>query len=105
MISTEKETQKAILEYLDVRGIFHYRQNSGAYKAAHGGFIRYGTKGAPDIVAVFRGKYIGIEVKDIKGRLNDNQKDFCKLLEAAGGIYMIARDIDDVIHYFEGLMT
>lgn len=101
MISTEKETQKAILQYLDIRGIFHYRQNSGAFKAAHGGFIRFGAKGAPDIVCVFKGQYIGIEVKDVKGKLNDNQKEFQKKLEEAGGEYLVARDVDDIVKYFE----
>lgn len=104
MSSTEKSTQTAILQYLDIRGIFHYRQNTGAVKTAHG-FLRFGAKGAPDIVAIFRGRYIGIEVKDVKGYLNANQKEFRSKLEAAGGEYMIARDVDDVVKYFEALLV
>ena len=101
MISTEKTTQAAILQYLDLRGVFHYRQNSGGMPTRGGGFIRFGTPGAPDIVCVMQGRYIGIEVKDIKGRLSDNQKRFQESLEAAGGIYLIARDVDEVIKYIE----
>lgn len=104
MISTEKTTQAAILQYLGIRGIFHYRQNTGAVKTAHG-FMRFGFPGAPDIVAIFRGRYIGIEVKDVKGYLNANQKEFRSKLETAGGMYMVARDVDDVVKYFEPLMV
>lgn len=94
MASTEKFTQAAILEYLSLRGIFHYRQNSGAFKTQTGGFYRFGEKGAPDVIAVINGKYIGIEVKDVKGVLNDNQKDFRDRLEKAGGVYLVVRNID-----------
>lgn len=99
MKSTEKETQKACLQLLEMKRIFHYRQNSGAFKAEHGSFIRYGTPGAPDIVMVISGRYIGVEVKDIKGRQNENQKDFQQRLENAGGEYIIVKSIDDLINY------
>lgn len=101
MPSTEKETQAAILGYLEARRIFHYRQNSGAYKTQAGGFVRYGSPGAPDIVCVFNGGYIGIEVKDKKGKMNENQEAFAKALTDAGGVYLVARSIDDVIEFFE----
>lgn len=105
MSSTEKDTQRAILDYLALRGICHYRQNSGAYRTEHGGFVRFGSKGAPDIVCVIQGRYIGIEVKDIKGRLNENQQAFKESLEGAGGIYLVARDIDLVIDFIENALT
>lgn len=74
-------------------------------KAAHGGYVRFGTKGSPDIICVLQGRYIGIEVKDIKGRLSDSQKQFQEQLEAAGGIYLVARDIDMIIDFFERALT
>lgn len=100
-MSTEKETQKAILQYLEAKRIFHYRNNSGATKTEHGSFLRYGYPGSPDIIAVVKGTYIGIEVKDIKGKLSPSQIAFQKELEKAGGIYIVARDIDTIIDIFE----
>ncbi len=104
MKSTEKNTQKAILDYLAARNIFHYRNNSGAMVGTYKGrnrFFKFGATGSPDIVAVWKGQYIGIEVKDIKGKLNENQVRFRDNLLAAGGLYILARSVDDVISFFD----
>jgi hypothetical protein len=97
----ESETQKAILEWLAWKHIFHYRNNSGAFaipaSATHQRrFFRAGAVGAPDIVCVVNGQYVGIEVKAPKGRQSENQKTFQRGLEAAGGKYILAHSIDDV---------
>lgn len=96
MSSTEKATQAAILDYLELKRVFHWRNNTGAYKPEHGGFVRYGHPGSPDIFAVVAGQLIGIEVKDAKGRLNENQVGFRDGLERAGGRYVVARSLDDI---------
>ena len=57
-----------------------------------------GICGAPDVICVVGGQFIGIEVKDIKGRLNENQMKFKEDLERAGGIYIVARSIDDILN-------
>ena len=99
--STEKETQAAVIEYLTYKGIFHYRNNSGAFKTESGGFYRMGMAGAPDIICVVEGVYVGLEIKDVKGKLNENQILFKERLEKAGGIYLVIRSIDEVIEYFK----
>lgn len=99
MKSTEKATQKTVLDYLTKKGVLFYRQNSGAFKTASGGFYKFASmNGLPDIVAIKKphGQFIGIEVKDKKGVLNENQLKFKELLESAGGIFIIARSLDDV---------
>ena len=93
----ESDVQKAIIQYLEVKHIFHYRNNSGAYKAEHGSFIRYGAVGSPDIICVINGQYVGIEVKRPGGRLSPFQKIFAENLVKAGGRYILAFSIDDVI--------
>lgn len=104
MISTEKATQAAILDYLSFKRIFHWRNNTGAIKT-DGRFIRYGSPGSPDILCVMppHGQLVGIEVKDVKGRLNENQVAFKEQLEAVGGRYILARSLDDVTPLGEGL--
>lgn len=91
------ELVKACCDYLSLKKVFFYRNNSGAYVTASGGFVRYGTPGSPDVVCVKDGKYIGLEMKMGSGRQSPNQKDFQKRLEAAGGIYHIIRSLDDII--------
>jgi hypothetical protein len=109
MPSTEKETQKAILQYLEAKKIFHWRNNTGG-TMLNNHFVSYGYKGSPDIICVIKndsegniGRFLGIEVKDIKGKMNANQELFKENLERSGGIYLLARSIDDVTEFFETL--
>jgi hypothetical protein len=51
------------LEYLALKRVFHYRNNSGAFVDANKHLYRFGALGSPDIVCVIRGQYVGIEVK------------------------------------------
>ena len=96
MKERESHIQKAIVEYLEYRDIFHYRNNSGAFKREDGHFYRFGAKGSPDIVCVIDGKFVGIEVKRYGGKQSDYQKDFQSNLEAAGGRYLLAYSVEDV---------
>lgn len=93
----ERDIQRQILDYLTLRRIFHYRQNSGGLESKAGHFVRFGTPGAPDIICVIAGQYVGIEVKAPKGKLSPLQEAFGKELEAAGGRYIVARSLEDVI--------
>jgi hypothetical protein len=61
-------------------GVFHYRQNTGRR-----GGVSYGTPGAPDIVIVFDGVYIGLEIKQPGKKLSEKQKEFKDKLLRAGG--------------------
>lgn len=103
-MSTEKETQRSIQMWLSAKRYFYWRQNSGAFKTERGGFYYMGSPGAPDIFVVLppEGKLVGIEVKDLKGKLNENQVVFKANLEKTGGVYLVARSLDDVIKFFGG---
>jgi Holliday junction resolvase len=91
------ELVRACEQYLEIKRIFHYRNNSGAVKMAHGAFVRFGAAGSPDIIAVKDGRYIGIECKMGTGRQSESQKNFQAALEQAGGRYILARSIDDLV--------
>jgi hypothetical protein len=98
----ESEVQRSILDYLKVKRVFHYRNNSGAFvfpeTSTHARrFIKAGVAGSPDIVCVIKGQYVGIEVKAPKGKQNPNQIQFQQDLERAGGRYILAYSLDDVI--------
>jgi Holliday junction resolvase len=93
----ESDIQRQILDYLALKGIFAYRNNSGAFDNGHGGFYRFGAVGSPDIICVIDGQYVGIEVKAARGRQSEHQKEFQKKLEAAGGKYILAYSLDDFL--------
>ena len=94
--SPEKDIQNAIMQYLRAKKIFCYRNNTGAVKTDHG-FYSYGSVGSPDVICVVNGIFIGIEVKSSTGRQSAMQKRWQEALEEAGGTYILARSVDDVI--------
>jgi predicted LPLAT superfamily acyltransferase len=94
----ESDTQRQILHYLALKRIFHYRNNSGAFVDSQRHFYRFGAVGSPDMVYVVNGQYVGIEVKAPKGKQSEHQKEFQKQLEVAGGRYILAHSLDDVIN-------
>ena len=100
----ESELQKQILDYLDLKWIFHYRQNSGAFKRDDH-FYRMGVSGAPDIICVIYGRYVGLELKTKTGRQNPNQQTFQKNLEAAGGLYFLIRNFEEGVDIIEDTLA
>ena len=93
----EKDIQKQILEYLKIKKIFHYRNNTGGFMDKNNHFYRYGEVGSPDIICVINGIYIAIEVKQPKGKQSEGQKAFQENLEKAGGKYWLVYSLEDVI--------
>lgn len=103
---SEKNIQAAILQYLSLRGIFHWRNNSGAFTIPESGnharrYIKMGITGAPDIICVIKGRFVGIEVKGPKGKQRPDQIDYEQRCIKAGGIYYVARSIDQAIEFIE----
>jgi hypothetical protein len=56
-----------------------------------------GPPASTDIVCVINGQYVGIEAKATDGKQSDHQKAFQENLEAAGGKYILAYTLDDVL--------
>ena len=63
-----------------------------------GGFAY--RKGLPDVYCVYKGKHVEIEVKDPKGEQSMMQKKQQVILEKAGAIYILAKNLDDVKQKF-----
>jgi hypothetical protein len=95
-IPLEKEIQASICDYLDLRKHFWWRNNSGAFKTAHGGFVRFGTPGSPDIIVVHVGRPYFLEVKRPGSYQSPDQKAFQQHAETAGAMYAVVRSIEDV---------
>jgi len=95
-----KETDliKLICDYLEAKGEFFYRNNTGGFRTETGHFYRYGAVGSPDIIIVKNGKYIGVEAKVGKNKMSPAQMTFAENLIDAGGKYILVRDnLDDLI--------
>jgi len=54
-----------------------------------------GTRGSADISATVNGKAVKVEVKAGRDRQSKFQKEYQRQIEAAGGVYIIARSLED----------
>ena len=59
------------------------------------------TAGSADISATIRGRSVKIEVKVGKDRQSDAQKRYQESIERAGGVYLIARDFDSFVEWYD----
>ena len=78
-----------------------WRNNSGLLWAPGPGGtmrrVRASAEGAPDIIGLLRGGlFLGIEVKAERGRQDPAQVAFQKMIETMGGLYILARSVEDV---------
>ena len=104
----ESSVQAAIRDYLVMRGAVVIRLNSGVMPTPDGdrrfaantwhapGHTRE-TRGGADLLVVFRGTAFAIEVKRAGGRQSPDQRTFQVAWERAGGWYILASSVDDVI--------
>lgn len=99
----ESDLQKAIVEYLELMGVYFFAINNemaGGGKSAkirmqH--FKAMGLRaGASDLVLVLREKVVFMEVKTEKGRQSESQKTFQMVVESLGHRYEVVRSVYDV---------
>jgi hypothetical protein len=114
------------MDYLKLKKIFHWRANTtGIFDPTRKVFRKSPNtmKGVADIVAIKSsshlvkyvdkfpvqgkaifeysameeiGRIVCIEVKSAKGKLSPDQEAFKQNIEANGGIYLLARSVEDV---------
>lgn len=58
------------------------------------------TKGTADISATIRGRSVKIEIKQ-KDKQSEAQKQYQAAIERAGGVYIIVRDFDSFVDWYE----
>lgn len=63
-------------------------------------FIQFGLKGSADITGILKsGQRIEIEVKTGSGKQSEQQVRFQKMIEQFGGVYILARSVEDVLEH------
>ena len=97
---TEKEIERQILDYLHtLPGCVAWKHHQ-LIANKHRRRGKYEPKGIPDIIGVYRGRFIAIEVKRPKGGVvKQEQKLFIELLNKYGGLAFIATSVEDVQRY------
>jgi hypothetical protein len=80
------------LRYLEIRGIYHWRNNTGAVQVRPGQFMRFGKVGSSDILGCLpEGRFLAVEVKAPDGRLSPEQREFLDKIRGLGGIAVVVR--------------
>lgn len=104
--TTESQLVHVILSWLKIakpKGVF-WRSNCGSMRVEAAGrrprYVRFGVPGMADIEGLCAGHAYYIECKSATGRLSPAQVVFGEAIKGAGGTYIIARTLDDVIAGF-----
>jgi hypothetical protein len=78
------------LNYLQIRGIYHWRNNTGAVQVRPGQFMRFGKVGSSDILGILPGgRLLCVECKANKGRLSPEQKQFLADARELGALALV----------------
>lgn len=91
---THGDLVKRLMLAVSPRGLC-FSHSTGAVRVGDR-MIRYGLPGSSDILLCLHptGRMIGIEAKVGKDAWRPKQQAFAKALNAAGGLYILARSID-----------
>lgn len=79
-----------------------WRNNCGKARTDHG-VVAYGVgnPGGSDLIGIFDGRFLAIEVKSRTGRSSQAQERFGELVRMKGGIFILARSVEDVVRTLE----
>ena len=82
----EKNIENKIKTYLKGKGAYYVKYFGNSYSQV----------GVPDILACYKGRFIGIEVKNETGKTSPLQDYNIEAIKKAGGISLVARSVEDV---------
>lgn len=85
-MNEETKIQRKIQDYLNSKRIFNFRVNADT-----------NTVGIPDLIACYKGTFIGIEVKTPDGRATGIQNKIGQEIVNCGGIFIKPTCVDDII--------
>jgi penicillin-binding protein-related factor A (putative recombinase) len=100
-MTPESRIKNSICSWLRFNKVFFWVSDRvGIYDPRIGKFLAnrnpYRIKGIADILGIYQGKFLAIEVKTEKGVLSPEQKIFLDNINKEGGIAFVARSIEDV---------
>jgi hypothetical protein len=103
-LASENSVMNAVDAWLTLRGIPHWRINSGGLQDAHGRLVMFGAKGMSDFYAIGpSGISIWIECKrPLGGRLSEAQKEFLDTINRSGGIGIVVNSVESLEQQLKG---
>lgn len=108
---SEAEIQAAIRKELgDVTRypeLVLWRNNVGQMIDKDGRRVVFGVggKGAADLLGMFNGRFVAVEIKTPIGRQSPEQKLFQQLVEKRGGVYVLLRSVEEARRWVETMRS
>ena len=107
----ESQIQKEILHWLSLQPkdqMFSWRMYTGPIVRGNPAkgktfFTPNPCPGLPDIIVIIKGRFVGLEIKQPKGRQSSEQKTFEQAIKKAGGFYFLIRSLDEAIQAIESI--
>jgi hypothetical protein len=101
---TEKEIQTECLNHLislELQGkCYHFRSGAGAVATIRPngskGFFKTGKAGVPDITLLYKGQFIGLEIKKEGGKQSPAQLETESKIQQQGGWYFVITSLDQL---------
>src|SRR5262245_43864337 len=92
----ESGLTRAVLQYLTLRGIVCWRNNTGALKVQNR-FARFGAPGAADVLGLLPGgRLLAVEVKRPGGKTTGLQRAWLDMVGRAGALALVVISVDDL---------
>lgn len=105
---TETQLQDAIRVALGTMpDVVLWRNNIGHAVMHGGGRVTFGVggPGGSDLIGMFRGRFLAVEVKTPTGRQSPTQRQFQQLVEARGGVYLMPRSVQHMMNMLDALRS
>lgn len=97
---TESTLQAAIIQYLQMRGIYAFSVPNEGHGGQHRRAMHMKSlgqrNGVSDLIAIMPNRVIFIEVKTPAGSQSPAQKDFQATVTSLGFEYYVVKSVDDV---------
>ena len=90
----EKNIENSIKKYLKLKGAYYFKHHGNQFSQV----------GVPDIIACYKGRFIGIEVKNEIGKTSPLQEVNLKMINESGGIGIVARCVEDVSKIIDNII-
>jgi len=97
MNAAHTDLVRSILLEISPLGLCWSNDTVGLAYDRNGRPFKAGLTGSSDILACIKGRFVGIECKTGKGSLSTPQRRFRDAVAKAGGIFIEARSVDQVV--------
>lgn len=84
-----------------------WRNNIGMAWMRNGAPVKFGVggPGGADLIGLYRGRFVAIELKTPVGRQSKEQKTYQQLVERKGGVYVVLRSADEARAWLAGMRS